>query len=120
VRQVYSPFYKRKWKASTTSSNEGQIGLHLLREFEARPLKSFSRDELQRLLDQKAGAGASHSVVTHLRWDLRQIFRMAMVEGYLPRNPAELLFVPREARRFAEPRLTLDQVCLLFSVLDLR
>jgi integrase len=45
---------------------------------------------------------------------------MAVAEGYLQRNPAELLFVPREAKRYPKPRLTLDQVNLLFSVLELR
>jgi integrase len=43
---------------------------------------------------------------------------MDAVEGYLPRNPAEL--VPREARRFPKPQLTLEQVRVLFSLLDLR
>ena len=120
VRQVYLPFYRRKWKASTATSNEGRIELHFLSAFEERPIKSFSRDELQHFLDQKAAAGVSHSVANHLRWDLRQILRMAVVEGYLIRNPAELLFVPREALRFPKPRLTLEQVRLLLSVLDLR
>jgi integrase len=120
VRQVYLPFYRRKWKASTAACNEARIGLYLLREFEACPLRTFSRDRLQRYLDGKANEGFSHSVVSHLRWDLRQMFRMAVAEGYLLRNPAELLFVPREAKRYPKPRLTLDQVTLLFSVLDLR
>lgn len=120
VRQIYYPFYRRKWKASTAHCNEGRIALHLSGDFENRPLASFSRDELQQYLDGKAAAGHSHSVVGHLRWDLRQIFRMAMVEGYLSRNPAELLFIPREARRFPKPRLTLEQVRLVFSVLELR
>jgi integrase len=118
VRQVYLPFYRRKWKASTTGCNQGRIGLYLS-EFERDSLKSFSRDKLQAFLDRKA-VGLSHSIVSHLRWDLRQIFRMAVAEGYLLRNPAELLFVPREAKRYPKPRLTLEQASLLFSVLDLR
>src|SRR5258708_8162370 len=72
------------------------------------------------MLEEKAAVGLSYSVVAHLRWDLRQIFRMAVAEGYLPRNPAELLFVPREARRYPTARMTLDQVSVLFSALDLR
>jgi integrase len=120
VRQVYYPFYRRKWKSSTTICNEGRVGLHLLKEFDARALASFSRDELQQYLDRKAADGQSYSVVGHLRWDLRQIFRMAVAEGHLMRNPAELLFIPREARRFPKMRLTLEQVRLVFSVLDLR
>jgi len=29
ARQVYLPFYRRKWKASTAESNEGRIAYHL-------------------------------------------------------------------------------------------
>ena len=120
IREVYLPFYRHKWKASTTSSNEQRVNSHFLSVWEKRALTSFSRNELQQFLDQKADNGASHSIVAHLRWDLRQIFRMAAVEGYLPRSPAELLFVLRNARRFPKPRLTLEQVRLLYSALDLR
>lgn len=120
VRTVYFPFYRRKWKTSTTLCNESRIDKHLMVAFEQRPLAAFRRDELQTFLDRKATDGLSHSMVAHLRWDLRQIFRMAVAEGYLPRNPAELLFIPREARRFPKPRLTGEQVGLLFSVLDPR
>jgi hypothetical protein len=120
VRQVYLPFYRRKWKVSTTACNEGRIALHLVPAFDAHPLIAFTRDELQQFLDSKAADGHSYSVVAHLRWDLRQIFRMAVAEGCLGRNPAELLFIPRDARRFPKPRLTLEQVRLLLSVLDLR
>ena len=62
----------------------------------------------------------SYSVVAHLRWDFKQIFRMAVSEGYLDRNPAELLFVPKESRRRETRRMTLDQVRQLLSVLDVR
>jgi integrase len=122
VRQIYLPFYRRKWKRSTTDTNEDRLGHHLLAEYEERSLGSFSRgrDELQDLLDRKAKAGGSYSVLAHLRWDLRQIFRMAVSEQYLDRNPAELLFVPKEARRAKTRRMTLEEVRLLFSVLDLR
>ena len=122
VRQIYLPFYRRKWKGSTTDTNEDRVGHHLLAEYEERSLDSFSRgrDELQDLLDRKAKSGGSYSVVAHLRWDLRQIFRMAVSEGHLDRNPAELLFVPKEARRAETRRMTLEEVRQLFSVLGLR
>src|SRR5215831_19303657 len=99
VRQVYFPFYRRKWKRSTVACNEDRMKNHLLRAFEDCPLNRFGRDDLQNYLDSKAATGLSYSVVAHLRWDLRQIFRMAVSEGFLPRNPAELLFIPREAPR---------------------
>src|ERR1019366_6409360 len=120
--QIYLPFYRRKWKKSTTDTNEDRVGHHLLAEFEERPLGSFSRgrDELQDLLDRKAKEGLGYSTVAHLRWDLRQIFRMAVTEQYLERNPAELLFIPREAHRAETRRMTLEDVRQMFSVLGLR
>src|SRR5712691_3222707 len=59
VRQVYFPFYRRKWKASTAGCNEGRISHHLERLFEKRSLRAFSRDELQSFLDHKAREGLS-------------------------------------------------------------
>jgi len=120
VRQIYLPFYRRKWKRSTTASNEDRLQNHLTAVFEERGLSSFTRNELQDFLDRKAAVGLSYSVVAHLRWDLRQVFHMAVAEGYLERNPAELRFVPREARRPQVPSMTFDQVRSFFSVLDLR
>jgi integrase len=55
-----------------------------------------------------------------LRWDLKQIFGMAVADGYLQRNPAALLFTPRQARRPAKKRMTAEEVRLLFSVLEPR
>jgi len=122
VRQVYLPFYSRKWKGSTTATNVDRIEHHLIPAFDERSLGSFSRgrNELQDFLDQKAKVGLSYSVVAHLRWDLRQIFRMAVAEQYLERNPAELLFVPKEATRGEARRMSLEEVRQFFSVLSLR
>jgi integrase len=122
IRQIYLPFYSRKWKGSTVETNTDRVNFHLVKEFDERPLGSFSRsrDELQDFLDRKAKAGLSYSVVAHLRWDLRQVFRMAVSEQFLERNPAELLFIPKETPRAATRRMTLDEVRQFFAVLDLR
>src|ERR1700693_1042431 len=47
VRDIYLPFYRRKWKRSTTGTNEDRLANHLTAQFDARPLGSFNRDELQ-------------------------------------------------------------------------
>ena len=74
---------------------------------------------LQNFLDDKAKTGLSHATLAHLRWDLRQIFRMAVNDGLLARNPAELLHTPRG--NVSEKRvLTLQQATLALAVLDLR
>ena len=119
IRQVYLPFYRRKWKHSTTLSNIDRIDHHLLPAFESQLLRKFTRDQLQGFLDQKATT-LSYSVVAHLRWDLRQILRLGVAEGFVARNPAELLFIPRKARRTPTARMTLEQVALLFSILEQR
>ena len=119
VRDVYLPFYRRKWKRSTAMTNEDRLAHHLTSEFGPRSLGSFGRDELQTLLDRK-GKSLSFSVVDHLRWDLKQIFDMAVAEGYLQKNPAALFFNTREFRRAATRVMTVEEVRQLFSVLDIR
>ena len=120
IGRVYLPFYKRKWKDSTAETNEYRIRRHLTPEFDQRRLDSIRRDELQGVLDQKAVSGLSFSTVDHLRWDLNQIFSMAVAEGHLQRNPAELLFTPRETPRPKRTKMTFKEVKLLFSVQGLR
>jgi len=117
---TYLPFYRRKWKRSSAMTNEDRLRVHLMPPYSERTLGSFNRDELQNMLDEKAAAGLSYSTVAHLRWDLRQIFRMAVAEGYIPRNPAELLFIPRDAKRPEHTAMNLEEVQICFSVLEQR
>src|SRR5215475_1877402 len=81
---------------------------------------SFNRDQLQAFLDAKAERGLSFSTVDHLRWDLKQILGMAVAEGFLLRNPAQLLFTPRECPRPKHESMTIEEVRTLFGVLEVR
>lgn len=119
VNGVYLPFYRRKWKLSTAMTNEDRLRRYLLPEFGERRLNTLTRNELQGSLDERA-VKLSFSTVDHLRWDLKQILEMAVAEGYLTKNPASLLFTPRDARRTARRQMAWDDVRLLFSVLKLR
>ena len=120
VETVYLPFYHRKWKRSTIMSNNDRVKRYLISEFGARKLGSFRRDELQDFLDRREADGLSYSTVAHLRWDMRQIFKMAVAEGFIERNPAELLFVPRGCPRPNTRDMKPEEVMLMFSVLGLR
>ena len=120
VNQVYLPFYRRKWKSSTAACNLDRLKHHVTCEFVGRTLGTFTRNELQDFLDQKAAAGLSFSTVDHLRWDLKQIFGMAVAEDYLRKNPAALLFTPKEAKCASKPVMTWQEVRLLFSALEAR
>jgi len=120
VNEAYFPFYGRKWKRSTQANNVNRVNVHLVSNFESRELKSFRRDELQDLLDAKAKSGLSFSVVDHLRWDLKQVFDMALAEGYIERNPALLLFTPKDAARRERRVMNMKEVQTCFAVLDQR
>jgi len=81
--------------------------VHLVSIFGDRELSGIKRDQLQDLLDAKANGGLSFSVVDHLRWDLRQIFEMAVSEGRIQRNSALLLSTPKDAVRRERRVMTL-------------
>jgi integrase len=59
-------------------------------------------------------------MVDHLRWDLKQIFDMALAEGQLDRNPAVLLFTPKEAKKPVRRAMTIEEVQTMFAALDER
>lgn len=121
VERIYFPYYSRKWKDSTRDNNVNRVSVHLVAPFRDRELSSFRRDELQDLLDAKAKQdGLSFSVVDHLRWDMKQVFDMAVAEGQIARNPALLLFTPREARKPVHRVMTMKEVQTYFAVLDMR
>jgi integrase len=136
ARTVVFPWYRRSWKPSTAKTTEDRIDHHILKELGNQPLSFFTRETLQNFLDKKAASKRkprrkkgkenvegkellSHSTIAHLRWDLRQLFRMAVNDGLLPRNPAELLHTPKPARRDKRV-LSLDELCTILSALPLR
>jgi integrase len=121
VDKVFFPYYSRKWKASTRGSTMNRISLHLVADLRDRELSGLKRDELQDLLDLKAGKESlSFSTVDHLRWDLKQIFDMAVAEGHILRNPALLLFTPKEAKMARREVMTAAEVQTCFRVLGPR
>jgi integrase len=64
--------------------------------------------------------GLSFSTVDHLRWELKQVFDIALAEGYIDRNPAQLLFTPQDATRAERRVMTNEEVRTCFSVLAQR
>ena len=120
VKQIYLPFYCRKWKKSTAGTNVDRLNHHVTPIFAGQSLGTFVRDDLQDFLDKKAAEGLSFSTIDHLRWDLKQIFDMAVHEEYLSKNPAALLFTPQQVRPGLKAVMTWDEVKLLFSALKSR
>ena len=119
VEEVYIPFYCRKWKASTKITNCNRVKVHLVNELGERDLSGINRDDLQKVLDRKAG-NLSFSVVDHLRWDVKQIFDMAIAEGLVARNPAALVWTPRDAAKPVRRAMNVQDVQKCFDVLGQR
>jgi len=108
IEVSYLPLYKGKWKPSTAMTNEDRINHHILDALGERQMRSIAREELQALLDSKAKL--SFSTVDHLRWDLSQMFNMAVAEGVITKNPATLLYTPRDCSRPERRTMTLKEV----------
>ena len=75
---------------------------------------------IQESFGRAAAAGCSFSVVDHLRWDLRAIFRLAAQDRLLPSNPAEMLFTPPTVATPSRRVLTPEQVQQILQVLPVR
>jgi integrase len=120
IRDAFLPLSRRKWKLSTASTTGDRIRKHVVTDLGALEMSSLTRDRLQQYLDDKAAQGCSFSVVDHLRWDLRAIFRLAAQDGVLASNPAELLYTPRTACSPSRRVLSAEQVHQILDVLDTR
>ncbi|HLJ14249.1 MAG TPA: tyrosine-type recombinase/integrase [Bryobacteraceae bacterium] len=116
---VALPHLRSKWKRSTASTTESRIRHHLLAEFKDTKLQSLGLKGLQAFLTTKA-ASLSRSVVAHLRWDLRSIFKIAVAEGYIERDPTGALFTPKEARAGAKRVMTREEVHQHIHALEMR
>jgi integrase len=119
LEAVALPFLRSKWKLSTAATTENRIQHHLGGEFRERRITDLGLKELQSFLNAKA-ANLSRSVVTHLRWDLRSIFRLALAEGYTDRDPTAALFTPREAAPSPSLTLSKEEMERYINVLDTR
>src|SRR5690349_9229226 len=97
VNNVYLPFARRGWKESTAGTSEQIIKTHLLPELGPILLHAIGREGLQDHLDQKA-LSLSESVVSHLRWFLRGVFKLALSDGVVLTNPAAELKIPKKCQ----------------------
>src|ERR1044071_5406866 len=83
-------------------------------------LHAFRREDLQDFLDQKARS-LSESVVSHLRWFLNGIFKLALSDGVVLANPAAELRIPRKCQPGRQVRpLTEEEVIAYLETFELR
>lgn len=120
VLNVFLPQRRKKWKDSTDKTTTERFEAHLLPRFESCELRDLTRDRMHQFLDGKAKAGLSKSVVSHLRWDLNAVFKMAADDALIQGNPAGSLVTPKGARTIEKRTMTKEAVHLALSLLELR
>jgi integrase len=97
------------------------IQYHIVRDLGKMEIRNINRDMLQRYLERKTKEGLSHSVVHHLRCDLRAILRFAFQDGLVDLNAGESLFTPGvPGPRDRGKVLTAEQVQQILKVLGPR
>lgn len=118
LHETHFPLLSRKWKPSTESTNRERITREIGGAFGNRDIASLTREELQSFLDSKFAL--SFSTVSHLRWDLKQMFDIALAEGIVTKNPALMLFVPKGCAKPKRTTMTIADVRLAMHGLELR
>ena len=93
LEDVFLPAYRKKWKESTRMTTEERMLFHLKPQFGGLLLRTITREQMQSFLDFKAER-FSRSLVSHLRWDLNAVFKMALSDGCVDNNAAAGLFTP--------------------------
>jgi integrase len=120
VEKVYLPHCRRAWKASIAYTSEHTVRLHLLPELGNQFLASVSMTDMQDLLEAKATVLAK-TVVSHIRWYLNAIFKLAISDGFLKNNPAAELRIPKRCKAGRTIRaLTEDEVIQYLDALEVR
>ena len=84
----------RSGRTRPTQQPQNVFEAHLFPPFENSELRERTRDRLQLFLDGKAKK-LSKSVISHLRWDLNAVFKMAADDALIHGNPAGSLVTPR-------------------------
>lgn len=123
VRDDYLPDCSVDWKRSTESTTTALIERYIVARIGDQILATVTRKQLQGLLADLAADGLSASVVTHVRFQLQAIFRMAAADGRIAINPAPArgLKTPRSAKARVAPEIgDKDRVSRAIMSLDTR
>jgi integrase len=120
LQEVFLPFYRRKWKASSRLTAEKRLRYHVIGDLGKMRLDSLGLAELQAWLQIKADAGLSHSTVNMLRFDLRAIFSLAKAEGVIAVDPTGPLYTPKVQKLKESATLSQEEVFRAIDALPRR
>jgi site-specific recombinase XerD len=98
LEEIYLPFYGGKWKGSTKMTTEQRLRQHIMGDLGQVQVSALDLTALRRFLQIKAER-YSASIVRHLRFDLKSMFRMALAKGIVTLNPTPALYAPKARQR---------------------
>jgi len=97
-RDIWESFRSLKsgiWGKANAGNLESIFGKHVLPALGNLESAQITLDPLQRLLNQVAQCGYRRSTLKHIRTYLKAAFEYAVDEGYMSRNPARKLELPK-------------------------
>ena len=95
IEQNYFKHKEAVWKESSKSTTTDRIKGHVVTPLGGILVSKASREQMQDLLDKKVKEGLGKSMLDHLRFDLRDIFSLAVADRIVDRNSAAMLQTPR-------------------------
>jgi len=107
------------WKEATATSCRSAIERDLLRKFGLVPMEQIDKFMLQTHLNHLART-LSAGRVMHARFDLKAIFEEAIDQGFIAKNPARKLILPKQLRPVDRTILTWDQLRLVLASVPLK
>jgi integrase len=102
------------WKEGTASNRKSAIERDLLARFGDVPMEQIDKFMLQTHLNHLARM-LSAGRVMHARFYMKAIFEEAIDQGFLEKNPARKLILPKELRAVDKTTLTWDQLRLVLA-----
>jgi integrase len=111
----------KRWREdSTAPTSRGILDNHLKPTLGVKLIHLITRRELQDLLNQKASAGFSYSIVQHLHSFMTEIFEMPLADRLIPLNPARTVVIPRCKDPKPKPTMNSADIKRLEQGLDIR
>jgi integrase len=107
------------WKEGTAASRKSAIERDLLANFGEVPMEQIDKFMLQTHLNRLART-LSAGRVMHARFFMKAIFEEAIDQGFVERNPARKLILPKELRPVDRTTLTWEQLRLVLASVPLR
>jgi integrase len=107
------------WKEGTAASRKPAIERDLLANFGDVPMEQIDKFMLQTHLNRLART-LSAGRVMHARFFMKAIFEEAIDQGFVEKNPARKLILPKELRPVDRTTLTWNQLRLVLASAPLR